>query len=432
MWSSIFTLIIVLSLQNAVARLWVDSQSEYNKASLINGVMLVVVISGVVVTSVVWLFAPHIADWFLDESVPEYIILGTFIAWFGALTHVPAMVVRMERKIVSYTVINILQTIGFATLAVVSVVALEGGISSVFWSQLVAYILAFGFALFAIRSYLKKGFSIELIGESLRYSLPLFPSVAVSKVNSYLDRIVLLAYFGLNILGVFGAAARLSMIANLFVQVFQQAWNPLALRVIQDVENRNEFYRRGFNYFLFVLTGASLLVSAFASEILAFLVPSEYRSGYVVIPWLMGAAILHGSSQFTNLGLTVSKKTFGNSKAAIIGAVVNVALALILIPTFGIWGAALGSFLSSLVFTSMLYYLSQIQVQIDLGIKRASLVLVVYVLSALVFVWFQENMANSSLFYRAMLFLGVTFLVGWLTLREELKSLRALLGKRNK
>jgi O-antigen/teichoic acid export membrane protein len=62
--------------------------------------------------------------------------------------------------------------------------------------------------------------------------------------------------------------------------------------------------------------------------------------------------------------MLINEKTGGNSVAAALGTALNVALGLVLVAAHGIWGTAVGSFIAAVIFTSLLLWLSQRQVDI--------------------------------------------------------------------
>jgi len=102
-----------------------------------------------------------------------------------------------------------------------------------------------------------------------------------------------------------------------------------------------------------------------------------------VIPWLIGAAVLHASAEITNLGILISKRTSTDSVAAWSGATINVLLTLVLIPLFGIAGAAIGTFVGELVYTGALCHFTQRQSDLRFQIGAMLGVVVCYVVAAI-------------------------------------------------
>jgi O-antigen/teichoic acid export membrane protein len=161
--------------------------------------------------------------------------------------------------------------------------------------------------------------------------LPLVPSVFVSWLNGNIDRFLLLFFIGIGSAGIFGAAGKVALIVGLLVSVFQQAWYPLAVRLLGDISGRLDIYRQTLNYYIEIMFSFALIVSSLSKEILELIVSPQYVGGYVAIPWLAGAIILHGTANFTNVGLEIMKATGGNSVAAVIGAIANIMIGALLV-----------------------------------------------------------------------------------------------------
>jgi O-antigen/teichoic acid export membrane protein len=206
-----------------------------------------------------------------------------------------------------------------------------------------------------------------------------------------------LSFLGLSAVGVFGAASRLVMIMTLLVSIVQQAWTPLSISMVAEPTRRNEFYARALRYYAAALFTLALTLTTFARELLGVLAPGEYQAGYVVVPWLAGAQVLAGSGSFTNLGMLISKRTFGNSVAAWTGAGLNVIVCLILIRYIGIRGAAVGSFLASLTFTTMLWRFSIKVADVRFETGAIACIFGLYVVAATLILILYATLANGAL-----------------------------------
>jgi O-antigen/teichoic acid export membrane protein len=266
----------------------------------------------------------------------------------------------MKRRIVAYNAINILFSVTYAILALVFVLHLGWGVYGIFAAMLTANILQYALSIFLIRDSFAFNFSKPQLSASLRFAFPLFPAALVTWVNRQTDRLILLAFLGLSNVAVFGVGSRLAGVINLLAAIFRQAWVPFSLSVIEesDEKTRDLFYSKVANYFISFFFAISIAIVAISPDVIRILFPPEYAQAALVVPWLLGATILHASGDFTNLGTVISKKTIGNSIAAVIGAITNVLLAFILIPKFGIAGASIGVFAAEFLFTAILGWFS--------------------------------------------------------------------------
>lgn len=386
--SSLLALFITVSLENTVMRFWNESKKVNKQSELFSGTLLLVFSLGIIVCSIVYIFSEFLSDLLLQDSTYwEYIFLGALSALFMAGNSVPLATLRMRRRIIAYNVINIIQSISYVGLAILLIIGYKFSVEGVFLAFVFSHFISFIIGINFNSAFVTTNITWAYLKPSLKYSLPMFPAVFVTWLNNQADRFLLLYLLGLGAVGVFGASAKIAAIIAMLVTIFRRAWSPLAIDAIEDDEqSRNEFYKKTLNYYLVTMLSIGLVITLLSQQILNLLVPQEYHYGYVIIPWLIGAKILHGAASMTNLGTVISKKTIGNSIAAWSGAIVNVCLGLILIPIYGISGAAIGSFVAELIFMSILWYISLKLTSVRYNTSLILLMIIIYVILSIIIV----------------------------------------------
>jgi len=357
--TGLLAIFMSLNLESAIARFWSDWSRDGRQRAQFSTISLIVGLFGAALVALVWAFSAPLARLVLGNGESwNYVVIGAICAVLQAVSVLPQMVLRMQRKILRYNILGFLQTVLYVGVTWALVVHLRAGVLGAIVAMTIAQAIACILGYVWVIALWTRELAPTRVRESFDYSLPMLPAVVVTWVNKQVDRLLLLWLVGLGAVGIFGAAAKITLLVTALVAFFQQAWVPLALSMVDREEVRNDFYRRTLNYYLASMTIVSLVFVACSKELFQLLASDEYQSGYVVIPWLLGAQVLHGSASITNLGMLVTRKTFGNSVAAWIGALLNIAIGLMLIPNFGIWGAAIGMFIAELAFTSLLWRFS--------------------------------------------------------------------------
>lgn len=373
------TMLLQLALPTAVARDYHSSENREGPARLVSTLLAFVAILGAAIVLAVSRAADPLARLLFDEAgAAAYLRLGCGIAWLSALLSIPYMALRMQRRIVAYNALRMLHTLVYVGLTLLLVVGRERGVRGVFEAQLATYAGVLVCALALVRKDLTPRLSRARLRAALGFSLPIVPGRIAVTINEQTDRLLLLAFIGLGGVGLLGVAARIASAMQFLLVVFRQAWQPHAMLLI-DAPQRNETYRRILNYYAGVFSLLGLWLSAIGPEIFRFVVPPEYAAGYPALPWLVGAAILHQSAVITTLGPFVKRETGVLTTAPTIGVVVNVSLALVLIPRFGIGGAAIGMFSSTLVYTGLLWRRSVRDAGIPFDGSTAAVAIVTYV-----------------------------------------------------
>lgn len=199
------------------------------------------------------------------------------------------------------------------------------------------------------KTFIKK----EYITYCFSLTLPLLFHGLGGVIFSQSDRIMLQKMIGVEELGVYTVTYLLCNILNVIYGALNITWVPFYYDYKK--QNNNEIIlRRSFNY-LNLFTIITLGFLCLSPEVFKFLAPKAYWSGIKTIP------LLALSFFFNFLYLFPVNFEFYNEKvklipiATIMAAAVNIMINFILIPIYGIIGAALGTLISN-IFNFIFHY----------------------------------------------------------------------------
>ena len=208
-------------------------------------------------------------------------------------------------------------------------------------------------ALLFVPSLLK--FSFELDGKLLRqmlvYSLPLMVAALPGIVNDFIDRI-LFRFLDTNAdawrssLGIFQAAVKLSVIMNLFIQMFRFAAEPFFFQRAADRGSR-ELYAKVMNYFT-AFCGLIFLGVILYIDVISLILGRDFRSGVGVVPVMLLSYMLLGMLFNVSMWYKLSGKTGMAIWITLAGLVVTVIVNVIFMPVYSYWAAAFGHLASYL------------------------------------------------------------------------------------
>lgn len=179
----------------------------------------------------------------------------------------------------------------------------------------------------------------------LSFSAPLMISAVVGTVLARTDTLMLGYYLSPTEAGVYNAAFPLSRALPVIVSSFEFIYLPLASRLDAD-GSRSELdhlYKLTAKWAFILAFPVFLCLVAFPSDLLTMIFDREYARGgpalaILSVGLLIGAA--YGRCQDTLSAFGLTKYILGVNAAA---AILNIALNLMLIPSFGILGAAVAS-----------------------------------------------------------------------------------------
>jgi O-antigen/teichoic acid export membrane protein len=194
--------------------------------------------------------------------------------------------------------------------------------------------------------------SVPVLRQMLAYGLPML-AFELSGITLHLgDRFVIEAALGANALGVYSAAYGLcGMASSVLVESYQRAITPTAMRLweTQGAPECGRFLGRMLHIYLIGATAVMAVSAALGGDLLAVLASEKYREGAAVVPWVMAGVLIGGLMPFVGAGLYMVKRTRALMGLLMLGAAVNMALNVALIPAIGLVGAAVATFAANVV-----------------------------------------------------------------------------------
>lgn len=185
----------------------------------------------------------------------------------------------------------------------------------------------------------------------MRYSLPLVPAALFWWITSVSDRYMITWFLGSGANGIYTVASKIPAIITLISGMFLEAWQFSAVRESRGSRRSYiSFYTNIWSMFLTVMfTGGSIII-AFSPAAIRLLAASEYYSAAEYLPILTAAAILSSLVSFMGSVYIVTKRSSLSFLTTAAGALFNIILNFLLIPThLGIYGAAIATLCSYLL-----------------------------------------------------------------------------------
>lgn len=182
----------------------------------------------------------------------------------------------------------------------------------------------------------------------LRYSIPLIPATIFWWITSVSDRYMVNAMIGSTENGIYAVSYKIPTILTLVSTIFMQAWQFSAVTESHgDRKEHIRFFTNVWRSFQAVMFLAGAVIIAFAKPAIKILSTEQYYSAWQYVPLLSASMIFTAFVSFTGTVYVVTKQSGISFMTAMAGAVINIALNLLLIPSpLGVQGAAIATFLS--------------------------------------------------------------------------------------
>jgi O-antigen/teichoic acid export membrane protein len=234
---------------------------------------------------------------------------------------------------------NVFLTIGITLLLVVG---FEKGALGVivgnFSGTLLVYLTLLGYR----REQLGLQFDRGLLREMNRFGVPLVPTALFLWVTNFSDRFFLVKLADVAEAGLYSVGVRIASAMVLLLTAFRLAWPAFAYS-IQDEREARRTYAYVLTYLTVVTAWVALALTLLSPWIVDLLAADEFAESSRVVGPLAFSTVSYAAYIVVAIGVGRARRTQFNWVVTGLAALVNVALNLLLIPPYGMIGAAIAT-----------------------------------------------------------------------------------------
>ena len=247
---------------------------------------------------------------------------------------------------------GVLNTMLTVLLNILFLVGFDMGINGYVLSIVLADFLSTVFLVFVAklyRAFIPKKIDKRIIKELLRFCLPLIPSTVFWWITGVSDRYMVAYFCSDEVNGLYAAAYKIPTLLTYVVIIFNDAWK---LSAVAESDNREEcarFYSGVFKYYIAVMFSGGAILAVGAQIFSKILFAESYFSAWIYIPILSVATVFTALDTFLGSAYFTVKRTGMSFWTSFIGALLNVALNVILIPSDSIIGGAVGASIATMI-----------------------------------------------------------------------------------
>ena len=358
---------------------------------------------------------------------PEYILVMYLTVAIDAFTAIPFAYLRCKHRPVKFATLKVLNITFNIILNLLYLVVLPYfkfnlfGIYDANFSLDVVWIfyinifcslatmLMLGKELVA----LKNPFDWATCKRMLSYTWPLLVMGLAGQLNQCASQIIFPYVFdgtaaeARTQLGIYGACIKIAMIMVMITQAFRYAYEPFVFGKSKDKDNK-ETYAKAMKFYIIFTLLAFLCVMGYM-DILRHIVGRSYWEGLEIVPIVMAAEIMFGIFFNLSFWYKLTDRTIWGAYFSGIGAVVLIAMDILMIPQFSYWACAWAGFVSYAVSMVLSYISGQKYYPINYPIKD---IMVYFVVAALLFVGI--SLANAQLPTFAALAINTLLIVAFI------------------
>jgi O-antigen/teichoic acid export membrane protein len=322
--------------------------------------------------------------WFTMTSATVGLIAGTFLA--GPISHalfgtgsdanlVRAAFVgiwaqmnyeqltslfRVEERSVAFVIASLANIFITVTATVLLVVVFDKGPLGVIVGNFLGTLCVYIALLSYRREQLGLQFDRVLMRDMNRFGWPLVPSALALWVTNFSDRFFLVKLSGPSEVGLYSIGVRIASVVVLFLTAFRTAWPAFAYS-IEDEQEARRTYGFVLTYLIAAVSWLALALGLLSPWVVRLLTTRPFYEGHRPVALLAFAGVAQAGYVVVAIGIGRARKTQFNWIVTGAGALVNVSLNLLLIPPYGMMGAAVATVAGySLMFVLMAWHAQRV------------------------------------------------------------------------
>jgi O-antigen/teichoic acid export membrane protein len=356
--TAILVTLLRAGISNAFFRFYFDSDEHDERLRVLRTAFWFTIATSTLGLALGWAFAPWIADLLNLGSDQDGLVRAAFVGLWAQMNYEQLTALfRVEERSAAFVAASLVNVVLTIATTVALVVAFDQGPLGVivgnFTGTLVVYVALLGYR----REQLGLQFDRELLRRMNRFGLPLVPSGVALWALNFSDRFFLAHIAGQDDVGRYSLGVRIASAMVLLLVAFRTAWPAFAYSIDDDREARRTY---GFvlTYLLFVACWLSLALGVLAPWIVRVLARDDaFWAGADVVAPLAFAGALWGAYTVVSIGIGRLKRTQFNWVITGSAAALDVVLNVLLIPPYGIRGAAAAALTAfALMFVAMAVY----------------------------------------------------------------------------
>jgi len=427
-YAAFFNVLLTYGMETAFFRFF---SKENEKKKVYSTTLISLVVSTITVFAVVMIFNQSLAE-FVNLRLDYFnYLIGVLV--LDTLVVAPFAYLRATGKPIKFTFIKLSNIFTYVLLNFFFLWAIPKyniEFSGYEKTDLVKYIFIANLAASAVTIILllpyflktKWIFDKAIFKQMLNYGLPIMIAGLAYVINENFDKWLIPDVLGKDINGAYAGCYKLAVFMTIFIQAFRLGAEPFFFNHAKE-KNAKNTYALIMKYF--VICGALMLlfIVGFIDVFKALIVRDEaYWKAIEIVPIVLLANLFLGIYFNLAIWYKLTDKTRFGMYISIIGAIITIALNIMLLPKYGFVAAAWTTLIAYAIMMITSYTLGQKHYKVPYQVSRIML----YIVFAVVLSYISFEYLRGNYFFNVALML--TFIAGIALL--ERKELKQLLKKR--
>lgn len=367
----IIAMIAGIGITSTVFKYYSEYENIEEKNEVISTAIIMLIILSSITATLGFIFSNKLSQLVFGQiDNANYFMLFFIIYFLQAINIIPLMFIRAMQNSKLFILISLIKLFMAVFFNICFLVLLKMGVTGILFSTLLSdfimdlYLLVYAFRGVGFR------FSISKSKRMVKFGYPFIFASLSSFVITYSDRYFLNVYSTLAIVGVYSLAYKFGFLMGyLTVGPFLQIWEPQRFEIAKQ-DNALPVFKKVFLYLNILIISLSLIISLFVKDVLTIMSAPSYHEAYQIVPIIIVAYIFQAWTFYCNLGIYIKGRSKYMAIAYIISAISVTIFNFILIPRYGVYGAAWATVGAFFILFSITNIFSQRFYYIDYGWRK--------------------------------------------------------------
>ncbi|WP_307755702.1 oligosaccharide flippase family protein [uncultured Cloacibacillus sp.] len=387
----------ILGIYDAMFREYFEKDDEEYKSLVTSTAAKIVFFSACIVSLILVPFSKAVSVVFLNTSENWHIVVmaafGVFLSANRAIISAPTRM-KNQRKVyifsgISYSAIYYAFAILFIKLGM--------SYNGLIYGNLIASLYMFIFFFYLNHRDFKLGlFSSIIAKELLKIGVPLVPCFVIYWAFNSMDKIMISHMLGLKEVGIYSIGAKVASVSTFIYAAFAGGWQYFAFSTMKD-KDQVELTSKIFEYLGILSFGAYEIAILLNHFVFYLFFSGEYIQGSIVFPYLFLSPLILMLFQTAGNQLLVIKKSIISTLCLTLGLFLNLLLNYLIIPIYGVKGAALATLSGYCISALSLSLIIQKLKLLHIRFKFIILALIILI-HTFIFFYKKNSMLLNSLF----------------------------------
>ena len=410
----IFGVFVSFNLERAAYRFYFDNEDLQWRRDL-----LFTLHYSAIGMALFWFIICWVLQDFISLIFPDIPFWPIYILVIGrtcteVLLRVPQQYLQVAERPVAYVVVSVARFTLSVAFAMLFLIVYEQGAQGVLTGNLLSSVLLAPVGMYIAFRLFNGRFRFQMLKEALVFCWPFVPTLLVAWVIDLSDRIFLAHYAVEGDLGVYGMAYKIASGYLLLMGAYHTAYLPRFYKLASHPEQslvKSRLQIEAKNNVLLHLV-VLLLGVMWSYELVAWFLSDEYAEVTPILRLILFSHLFACIPAVTSsAALMQVKKTRLNMYAAMAAAAINLILNYILIPQYGMYGAATATLLSMVILFFIQYLASRSVYFINIPLGLLSIIVLSIVLVTFVCIELEQSFMVGIAFKGSVSFF--IFLLIW-------------------